>query len=289
MWGVLAAALALFISGSAPQQHAQHTPEQKAYASQKPAPVKQEPASSSGQSSGCPGTRTPQLSCDAITAEATARQADLMKGNNWLSLVTTLVAGVAAAFAASASFAARDTLTHERKRSAAELRPWVEFSVNVTKFEADADGFEIEYEMAFKNIGSTVAKHFTFKSETKFGGGYFEFIDAQFAQWKEPTEPDRFALMPGEERRYSGMQSTMKRVIPWSAGRKGPRIASFVVMATAFYRSDLDDVWHRTDRSFSIGRRSDRGFLSGYFLYEDMIGEGTDLVFVRPSIAGETT
>lgn len=104
---------ALALSGQAPKQDAKPASQQQANPAQQPAPVKKKPTSSSSQQRGCPGTRFPKYSCEAITAEATMRQVDLAreqtdlaKQNNWLNLVTALVAGLAAYFAARAAGAA---------------------------------------------------------------------------------------------------------------------------------------------------------------------------------------
>jgi hypothetical protein len=46
------------------------------------------------------------MSCEAITAEATLQQIDVARQNNWISVITAFVAGLAAFFAARAAGAA---------------------------------------------------------------------------------------------------------------------------------------------------------------------------------------
>jgi len=106
---VLALALAAQTS-SAKLPHENH---QKAV----PATPAKDPAADAATQRGCPGSRFPLVSCEAITAEAAVRQADLVSQQTriaiWdivLGLFTVLVAGAAAFFAARAAKAARDTV-----------------------------------------------------------------------------------------------------------------------------------------------------------------------------------
>jgi hypothetical protein len=171
------------------------------------------------------------------------------------------------------------------KTAERELRPWIKIETIVTKFVAEDDGFQIGYETIFTNIGQTVAEDFTFQTAAKFFNLDIEDIKSEFGS-REPKE-ERFALMPGEDRRGGGFHSAMKRSLPWH-GSRTRKTVSYVVTATAFYRSAPDDKWHRTDRSFLIGRRDD-SFNSGYFLYDDMRGDDREMVTVRMFVPGETT
>jgi hypothetical protein len=130
-------ALASLISGNAPKQNGQPERAQQATAAQKPPPLTNQPASASSEQPGCPGTPTPELSCEAITANATLQQADLMRGNNWLGLVTAAVAGLAAWFAASAARAA--TKSYKAFVAAEDAYLSVEFP-NGTIVESSVDG-----------------------------------------------------------------------------------------------------------------------------------------------------
>jgi len=201
--------------------------------------------------------------------------------------LTLIAAALAAYYAREAAGAARDALNYEQGRSAAELRPWVEIAVDVTKFHADEISVDIRYDIVFKNIGHTLAKHFTFHVDSDFVRIERDTIQERYARWKEPSDTsERFALMPREERRYTGSQTIMKRAIPWYGSRR--KCTSFIIVASAFYWSAMDNKWHRTDRSFTIGSRED-SFSSGYFIYEDERLDGAKLVEVKPSQAGETS
>jgi hypothetical protein len=117
---LVAAALSL---GAAPKQ--QPNSQQQAKGTVQPTATKQQEPSSGGKQTGCPGTDVPQLSCEAVTAWATVRQANLMHGSNILSFMTVLVAGLAAGFAWQAADAARKNLAHDKRRARDDLRPWL--------------------------------------------------------------------------------------------------------------------------------------------------------------------
>jgi len=285
---MIAAAIGLLILGNAPQQQPKAARKSETKAAQHPSPQEGERSSSGAQDSGCAGANIANMSCDAATAEATIRQADLMHGSNIISLVTAIVAGAAAAFAWSASKAAQETLRHERTKSAAELRPWVKIDVIVSKFEIDEVGFSLGYTVVFKNIGRTTAQHFTFKMKADFSRLDTEIVNARFAEWHPPKDcSNSAALMPDEERGFSGFHSCLRHKIPWHGILKR-KSASYVVTASAFYWSAMDSQWHRTDRSFSIGRKDD-SITSGIIIPDDMVGTGPELVTVKPFWAGQTS
>jgi hypothetical protein len=159
-------AAAVSLQGDAPKQHAQATAHQQAKAAQQPASTKKEPPGSGSEKSGCPGTRAPQVSCDALTAEATMRQADiaadqtdLMRWGNWLGLLTTLVAGAAAYFAYSAASAG--TKSYKAFVAAEDAHLAVEFP-NGTLIESQVDGVRQpnSYHLTAKitNIGRSTAR-----------------------------------------------------------------------------------------------------------------------------------
>jgi hypothetical protein len=140
--------------------------EQQTEPAKQPAPVKKEPSASGGQQRGCPGTRFPKASCEAITAEATMRQvdvareqADLARQNNWLNLVTALVAGLAAFFAARAAGAA--TKSYKAFVAAEDAHLAIEFP-NGTWTETGRDGrwVETSYHLTIviTNIGRSTAR-----------------------------------------------------------------------------------------------------------------------------------
>jgi hypothetical protein len=184
--------------------------------------------------------------------------------------------------------AAQRALIHEHERTTAELRPWVKIEVRPTKFEIDADGLSIGYDVVFTNIGRTTAENFSFQSDCGFSRLETDKIDSQFAGWAEPTDRSRpAALMPGEQRSFPALQSAMNRAVPWS-GTRTPRSVAYVVVASAFYWSAIDEKWHRTDRSFTIGRKDD-SFNSGVFLYDDMVCHGVETVDAKPFWSGSTT
>jgi len=203
-------------------------------------------------------------------------------------LLTLFSAVGAVLYARRAAVAAEKDLSVSQDVAAAELRPWIKIELIVTQFQADSTGFDIGYELVFTNIGQTIAKCFTFKTDSDFIRMNPEIIEAEYAKWKEPPETsERFALIPEEQRRYPGLHSRMKSGMPWhDAGSR--KSISFIAIASAFYWSALDEKWHRTDRSFLVGCKGG-GFNAGYFLYEDMVGEGVDMVVARPFLAGETT
>jgi hypothetical protein len=256
-------------------------------------PVQLPHATSKSESSACPETHQIKYDCNTVSAIANVRQAEAAEWFNHLAyaeigigLATAVIAVLAARWAKRAAKAARKALKQDRKRSAAELRPWVSVEVELTGFSASEHTLAIHYELVFANVGKTVANHFFFKSDShwlaKLDAGD---LDARFAKWTEPTELDRFAVIPGEKKRFFGSHARMKDAIPWTN-----KAVSFIVMASAFYRSPMDEKWHRTDRAFTIGRKDETSPTSaGFFVYEDMIGDDPEMLCVRTAYSGETT
>ena len=57
--------------------------------------------------------------------------------------------------------------------------------------------------------------------------------------------------------------------------RRGPEAppteeVTLGIVATVFYQSPLDGKWHRTDRTFTVGKREGRQ--AAYVIYESLIG-----------------
>jgi hypothetical protein len=229
---------------------------------------------------------------DAAQAQAVTAY-DIARMTLWGTVggfLTLIAAGLAAFYAREAALAARDALGYERDRSAAELRPWVKIDLVVTKFEATEAKFDIGYQIVFTNVGQTVAQCFEFKTAAMFFQLSVDPIEMAYAQWEPPeVANDRYALMPGEERKGGGGYAISKQVVPWQKSGKAKKMVSFAVIGTAFYRSAMDEKWHRTDRSFLIGRKDDTSINTGFFLYDDMRVDGAGLVSVTPFAMGVTT
>lgn len=152
----VAVALGALALGAAPKQDAKPATGQQAKTSGQPAPVTKEPASGSGKQSGCPGTRVPQLSCEALTAEATMRQADIatdqtsvMWWGNWLGFATAFVAGLAAWFARNAAKASRDTVNI--------LTEVEQASIVVTLEDFKEANGRLDFKMMANNLGRSSA------------------------------------------------------------------------------------------------------------------------------------
>jgi hypothetical protein len=80
-------------------------------------------------------------------------------------------------------------------------------------------------------------------------------VDEIFKKWSAiKPKPVRYALMPSEEHQDASSHQCAKKLIPWFGG-SDPKRAYFIVMATVVYWSDMDETWHRTDRSFTIGKK----------------------------------
>jgi hypothetical protein len=189
---------------------------------------------------------------------------------------------------------AEQALTATQGVSAAELRAWVSISIRLTKVVADYHGIAVDYEVVFKNIGQTAARHFTNHRTSQFmsEGRYTKAIDSFFSKWKPPQDKkNRTALMPGEEDAFSSSHMSARTKIEWF-GDKEPKRTYFVIVASAFYWSAMDKEWHRTDRSFTVGVRK-HDFYDDRFLYDDMGGEwkGETLseLVIKSGRPGETT
>jgi len=123
------------MSGSPTQKAKGGGKQQEAQTSAKPAHAVQQPsAQHSEQTDGCPGTHQTRYDCNTVSAIANVRQADAAEWFNHaavleigVGLVTAAAAFFAAKFARDAVTAARDTLTHEKRRSRSDLRPWITY------------------------------------------------------------------------------------------------------------------------------------------------------------------
>lgn len=222
----------------------------------------------------------------------TYNQSLMMLAGTIFGLLTLIAAFAAVLYAKRAADAAEKGLGVTKAVAAADLRAWVAIDLVLTKFKSDAHGIDIDYEVVFKNIGQTAARNFQFHTKALFvGDRQVEAIDEMFLKWKEPRKRSRYALMPGEERQAPSSHMTARSILPW-AGAKPPHRVYFIVIGTAFYWSHMDEEWHRTDRSFTIGRKGGN-FYDDRFLFDDMIydlaGDELGILVVKPYRAGETT
>lgn len=189
---------------------------------------------------------------------------------------------------------AKQALAVSKDVAAAELRPWITISLKLTKFEASDHSIDVDYEVAFKNIGKTAARNLSTRVTSRFiGNNAVDEIDAIYAKWKVDEEKEsRFALMPDEQTWHTTKHATARKLIPWF-GTKAPMRTHFVSIITAFYWSDIDQSWHRTDRSFTIGRKSPN-FIDSRYLYDDMtniewVDDDLDMMAVKRFRGGQTT
>jgi hypothetical protein len=130
-----------------------------------------------GQKS-CKGTSRPDLSCDAISAQASydqARDADtgyLFGIAQTIIGVATLGAAVAAVIWAKAAAAE----TRSGAKAAADQvaltrdaqRPWVSIALEVCSLRVHGQDVTTECEVIFKNVGGTVATHFLHTLQIKY-------------------------------------------------------------------------------------------------------------------------
>lgn len=192
--------------------------------------------------------------------------------------------------------AAEDQLALARTVTAAELRPWVEISLWPTKFSATETNFDFDYELSFKNIGQTAAESVNiFYRVLYIKDKAAEEIDAAFERVKKPKDRGAtWTLIPGEEIVSPGSTVQAKSHLPWREGEKGERNAFMIITATVFYWSAITNRWHRTDRSFYVGKRGGKAFLGDRYLPESLICEWAgealaDKLAFGQFRAGETT
>lgn len=206
------------------------------------------------------------------TVDLTYRQSIMLAAGTAVGFLTLVAAFLAALYARNAaaeakrsSDSAESSLAHARAVADAELRAWVSVAIEVRRIEKLEDSYSFEYDLVLTNLGKSVAKAISFRSELVFFGSE-EAKGRDFGWWPDwsaPPKPGPSSLMPGES-------LVIRRWEPRPADKMGwqlihpdniPR-ASPIVYASAFYRTATSDEWHRTDRAFTIGDKEEGLLLS---------------------------
>jgi hypothetical protein len=167
-------------------------------------------------------------------------------------------------------------LVSTREVGAAELRPWIVIEPRITKLKMDDLGFEIRYDVVFRNVGQTSAGRLWID----MGGGFLRGddltgeVDEMYAQWDraERYSGDR-TLLPGEEYRAFSISSHVSKFVRWDEWSDNTRRSMFVIVASANYWSDLDRNWHLTERSFTVGEKGGDGLIDHQHLRDTLRGE----------------
>ncbi len=242
------------------------------------------------------------------SALAAAAQARIEAWGAAIGLLTLFAAVAAAIFAKKAADhtegsaragkraanAAEESLEISKGVANAELRPWVTIDVRPISFSCSDARMKLDFEVSFKNIGQTAARRFNRNYNMRFvkpSNTAHREVDAVWAGWKNEDASKR-ALMPGEAHAAPGSVTHKLESIPWSDEAAARANALAIVIVSAWYWSDIDEGWHRTDRSFTFGGGDDP--FEDMYLFRDVRGEWTGEELGRrfvmaPYLAGETT
>ena len=138
-------------------------------------------------------------------------------------------------------------------------RPWISIEATPTIMTTKANSYTWEYLIYFKNLGSTVAKNFSFKDEIVFIlPDSLDTKKVQWGKWDTPIHETKSVIMPGDIRNAPGSRTFKDDSISWlSMGTVKPREVMPVIVVSAFYQGSDDNVWHRTDQAFRIGMRGE--------------------------------
>ncbi|MEA3018035.1 MAG: hypothetical protein QOI38_2757 [Sphingomonadales bacterium] len=211
----------------------------------------------------------------------TYNQSLMLLAGTIFGLLTLVAAFAAVLYAKRAADAAADTLSHAKNTAARELRPWVSVGVIAKRVVGGPAYYQIEFDVVCTNLGQTVAKEFRMYSRMIFAeDNPREAVQDWWRKWQEPTEVVRTALMPGEENVSPMFATTAKDKMAWRVtGLDGKQRAMPIVVVSVFYRTDLDEHWHRTDRAYSLG---EKGETMGCYITEGIENLSADELAVRP-------
>lgn len=167
----------------------------------------------------------------------------------------------AALYAGHAARHSQRALNHMRKVSESQLRPWVSIRLIARRVCRLGAAINFDYDVVFRNHGQTVARGYRIHVKLIFPMPNQPLHEPTFKlwdSWNEPGEMGRAALMPGEEDIFQGWGGFAEKEMPWYTHEDGDRTIAALVVVSVFYRSEFDDQWHRTNRVFMIGRKTDK-------------------------------
>jgi hypothetical protein len=189
-------------------------------------------------------------------------------------------ANLAASHAQTSAAAAQDALKHAKTVSNTELRPWVAVSVEPQSIKRIGEQNHFQNTIVFQNVGRTVAKSFIARIQLEFNKEIVK-LDHDlpkhvWAQWSLPEEEGKYVIMPGERFIHSFWSRYAVNEICWHNVATTKKYMQPVIIVSAFYKSDMDDVWHRTDCAFVIGLKTPTD-IQEYVYESQLIDAGSHL------------
>ncbi len=259
--------------------------------------------SASTASIGCRGTRRPDLSCDAISAQAAIDQTEYVRTGLWIAVSQavvgffTLLAAVGAAiFARSASNhtgrgvkeaeraakAAEETLRSSRDVAHTDLRAWVGIELVLLDAKRTQGAAHFDVEVQIKNVGQTPA--------LRIGVGVHVYImPAIQVVPGSPPQTQRYrhhmpSLLPGMSAKQGIGERLNNDAIAAgmdAARREGCEPIVFIDAVVAYHTVfDSEDAEpHFTSiRYIVVTTKPDRSDRAGRFRWLETGPEGTDSV-----------
>lgn len=233
--------------------------------------------------------QTRAANASQVTALLTYDQSRMILAGTMIGLFTLIAAGFAAWYARGAfkeaqrgSNAAEDALAHAQKVAASELRPWVSLRLAPRFSEREQNRFSIEIDIIAENLGQTVAKNCQLHFTLLFGEQVSsEVIQGWWRKWGAEKTVNRKVLMPREVETFHWWHHHSIADLPWTVVDGESRVGVVLVVSVS-YQSDngLTNVWHQTDRAFTIGRKTDS--LTRTYLCADDLNLGPDDIIIRP-------
>lgn len=134
-------------------------------------------------------------------------------------------------------------------------RPWVSIKIEPIRTKSRDGYFWYEFFVKHKNLGATTARKFRSHHEVFFVEREIRsHADSKWEYWENHKGDTENVLMPGEETSFYHHAKIPISSIEWNGDREGNRRAIMTIIAVSFYRSDIDEGWHRTRRIFTMGR-----------------------------------
>jgi hypothetical protein len=233
-----------------------------------------------------------QQSRSADAAEAVAiltyRQTILLLVSAVMGLITLGAAIYAAWYAKRAAEAAEKGLDHQTKVTAIDLRPWVTIRLVPLALVQTDKAISIEIDIITENLGRTVAKNAQLKFKLIYAtDDVHEQIKGHWEGWAKDRHESRKVIMPGESVPFPYWSHQARSGLPWVG--KENRAISPVLVASVYYQTDGGDpdVWHQTDRAFTIGRKTE-ALIQDYIKENDTKLDAAQMV-ARPYSANLAT
>ena len=169
-------------------------------------------------------------------------------------------------------------------------RPWITISCAAGKLLIKDGRLTVTYTCALTNIGALAAYsfHFNTSAQVAYQGQVQGMAERAWARCAKARQPSRHVLLPGEEHLTPGDYRT-RLDLSASADEIVDR-SHFIllVLVAAHYRIEPDGDWHRTERAFTIGLKSENPFDERYFEANIAPGDYSDRAVTHTSVAGIT-